>query len=78
MSNPPFGDSTKDPKTPTYAAGTIWNTIGDTNSDGTLRAFTSTAATTQLRAIGVTTSNADWTNGTHANVVPKAFPGLQS
>jgi hypothetical protein len=78
MANPPYGDSSLDPAMPTYAAGTIWNTLNDTNSDGATIAFTSTGSTTQMRAYGVKTSNADHTNGTHANVVPKAFPGLQS
>ena len=32
-----------------------------------------------VRAWGVGTSNADWVNaGLSGNVVPKAFPGLQS
>ena len=77
MANPPFGDSSKDPKLPTYSTGS-WNFNGDNLDDSASNPTGSTLAKMQIRGLGVGTSNADWNNGTFANTVPKAFPGLQS
>ena len=78
MANPPYGDSSKDPKMPTYATGTM-SKISTDKLDDCATVPTGSATSMLMRAGGVGTSNADWINGTlNQNVTPKAFPGLQS
>ena len=79
MANPPYGDSSKDPTMPTYATGTT-SLMSTDKLDDCAKAPTGTSmCVSTLRAWGVGNSNADWNNdGLSGNVVPKAFPGLQS
>jgi len=74
-----------DPGIPTYATGQVaFNAdvlndsfsapTGSTTAGGGVK-----AKFAQPRAQGVGTSNSDWNNGAlNGNVLPKAFPALQS
>jgi len=79
MANPPYGDSTKDPSMPTYATGTLALMSTDKLSDSATAPTGSTSGFVNIRSVGVGTMNADHINwALSGNVLPKAFPGLQS
>ena len=79
MAKPPYGDSSLDPKMPTYATGTL-----GLNNDVLDDCAKAPTGSTQLsgsvcRDSGPGTYNAEWDNGCNSyNVAPKKFPGLQT
>ena len=74
-----------DPSIPTYATGQMSFNNDVLNDSSSLPTGSTTAGGgvnakfAQHRTRGVGTSNADWDNGgLSGNILPKAFPGLQS